>query len=69
MPYNDAPTEIHMLITNTGMYRYVPVCTCMYEYVRVCTVMYQYVLVCNSMYLYVPDRQRIADTCPLNQTC
>ena len=34
MPYNDAPTEIHMSIRNTGMYRYVPVCTSTYEYVH-----------------------------------
>ena len=53
MPYNDAPTEIHMSIRNTGMYMYVPVCTSMYWYVLVCTGMYWYVLVCTGMYLTV----------------
>ena len=51
------------------MYLYVRVRTGMYEYVLVYTSMYLYVLVCTGMYWYVPDRQRIADACPLNQTC
>ena len=38
MPYNDAPTEIHMSIRNTGMYMYVPVCKSTYGYVLVHSV-------------------------------